>query len=128
MKRLAHLSLAALLAGGIALAQPKRTWIEQWFRAKHGRPSPTEEARLKEEAASTAYRAAPARDPAPEKSWSEQWFRAKHGRYSPGEEARRKAELNNSAYRTDTTARTPDRGRWSRERMKAKYGRDLSGK
>ena len=32
-------------ASSLAVAQPS-TWAEQWYRAKFGRPSPTEEARL----------------------------------------------------------------------------------
>lgn len=127
MKRIAHATLASLLAAGFGLAQPAATWTDQWFRAKYGRPSPTEEARLKAEAANTAYRAAPA-VAGPEQTWTEQWFRAKQGRYSPREEARRAADLSNTAYRADTRPQKPDPDRWRRELMKAKYGRDLSAK
>jgi hypothetical protein len=33
-------------ASSLVIAQPNNSWFEQWYRAKYGRPSPTEEARL----------------------------------------------------------------------------------
>ncbi len=45
----------ALVMGANALmAETSNAWLDQWYRAKFGRPSPTEEARLKAEAANTA--------------------------------------------------------------------------
>ena len=129
MKRLAYASFAALLAAGVGLAQPAETGTEELrFRAKHGRSTLTEDARIKAEAANTAYRAAPTTPAGPAASSSEQWFRAKYGRNSPREEARQNDELGSTAYRADTQAERPDPSRSVREMMKAKYGRDLNSK
>jgi hypothetical protein len=67
----------------VADAKPagaKQSFIEAWYQRKLGRNTPSEEARLNEERASTAYRAEPA--PAPV-SYIDQQMRAKIGR-TPG--------------------------------------------
>jgi hypothetical protein len=38
--------ILAIVASGSMVAQTSNGWSEQWYRAKYGRPSPTEEARL----------------------------------------------------------------------------------
>jgi hypothetical protein len=60
MKRFAKVILFAgtLLMddSGLMAAQTSSSWLDQWYRAKFGRPSPAEEARLKAERENTAYR------------------------------------------------------------------------
>ena len=80
-------------ASGLMAASPSDSWLDQWYRAKYGRSSPTEEARQRSEQANTAFREETTRDvAAPANTWLDQWFRAKYGRSSPMEEARQKAE------------------------------------
>ena len=47
----------AMAASSMAVAQTSSSWFEQRHRAKYGRPSPTEQARLTADEANTAYRA-----------------------------------------------------------------------
>lgn len=60
-------------------------WFEQWYRAKHGRNSPAEEARLNAERTNTAYRedtSSTARTTAAPKTneWFREFSKAKYGR------------------------------------------------
>lgn len=94
---------STLLVGTNGLmAQSGPTFFDQWYKAKYGRNSPAEEARLKAEQASSAYREekASAR-PARPKSYMDQFFKAKLGVYTPAEEARLRAERESSAYRAE---------------------------
>ena len=116
----------ALAIGATTLmaGQESNTWQDQWFRAKFGRTSPTEEARLKAEQASTAFREELTREAAPAPNWIEQHYRAKYGRSSPMEEARLKAEQENIAFREETTQRAaPPATNWIEQHFRAKYGR-----
>ncbi len=45
IKAIILIAVFSMGASSLAVAQPS-TWAEQWYRAKFGRPSPTEEARL----------------------------------------------------------------------------------
>src|SRR6266853_1513532 len=82
-------------ASGLMAASPSDSWLDQWYKAKYGRSSPTEEARQRAERANTAFREETTRDITPPAShWIDQWYRAKYGRSSPMEEARQKAEGN----------------------------------
>jgi len=87
-----------IFASSSMMAQTGNGWFEQWYRAKYGRPSPTEQARLntqRENAASPeATRPAVA---VSANAGFEQWYRAKYGRPSPTEEARLEAQQVNSA-------------------------------
>jgi hypothetical protein len=118
--------LAAMLLGGVPVTALANTGSEEWFRAKFGRPSPSQQARLNDDAASTAWREAPSAPGSVLPHLNDQWFRAKFGRYSPAEEARRQAELANTAYRNDPATGPVDRRSERRLFMKAKYGRDLA--
>ena len=83
----------AIVGSTSMVAQSSSSWSEQWYRAKFGRPSPAEEARLQAQQANTAYReATPAQAAAPDNSRFEAWYRSKYGRPSPTEEARLKAQ------------------------------------
>jgi hypothetical protein len=117
--------LATVLTAGTAASQTNNSWFEQWFRAKHGRNSPSEEARLRREAANTAYRDA-GQTTAAQPSWFEKWFRAKYGRLAPSEQARRDAEAANTAYRDSTPDADSRQAEVQyRDAFKAKYGREL---
>jgi hypothetical protein len=73
----------AIGATGLMAAPASNDWFDQWYKAKYGRSSPAEEARLKAERESTAFREEPDREVAPARTWFEEWHRAKYGRY-PG--------------------------------------------
>jgi hypothetical protein len=76
--------LLALVASPAIVAQTSNSGFEQWYRAKYGRPSPTEQARLDV----AAQQAAPPTVAAMSNAGFELWYRAKYGRPSPTEEAR----------------------------------------
>jgi hypothetical protein len=76
--------LLALVASPAIIAQTSNTGFEQWYRAKYGRPSPTEQARLNAVPQQAAFPAVAATSDA----GFDQWYRAKYGRPSPAEEAR----------------------------------------
>jgi hypothetical protein len=121
----------ALLMGATgAMAQSNNNsydnWREQVSKLKTGRYTPAEEARLKEEAASTAYREeAASQTTAPANAWFEQIFKERTGRNTPAEEARQKEEAANSAFREDfTTGSAPALpSTWHGQLFRAKYGR-----
>ena len=118
----------ALAIGGPNLmpAQTSSDWSEQWHRTKFGRSSPTEEARIKAERASTAHReVAPPVVARPTNDWfREQWYKTKFGRNSPAEQRRLDAEQATTAFREETHAGAPTNNTWlSEQRYKTKYGR-----
>lgn len=119
------LGIAVLTIGANSLfaAPANNDWFEQWYRAKYGRSSPTEEARQKAEAAKIAFReeAAPA-GTRPANIWFEDWYKAKYGRPSPREEVRLNAEVASTAFREERTATEPA-NTWLQDWYKAKYGR-----
>lgn len=117
-------AVLAMVASTSMVAQSNR-WSEQWYRAKFGRPSPTEEARLNAEHANTAYRQeTPGEAAVPADNRFENWYRAKYGRPSPTEEARLQAQQANTAYReaTPTQASAPA-NMWFEGWYRAKFGR-----
>jgi hypothetical protein len=115
-------------ANGLMASQASNSWIDQWYRAKFGRGSPTEEARLRAEQANTAYREEATAKAAVRNTWFEDFWRAKFGRGSPMEEARLRAEQANTAYREEATAKAPLPNTWLDDFWKAKYGRSFPGK
>jgi hypothetical protein len=88
----------AIFASSSMIAQTSNGWFEQWYRAKYGRPSPTEQARLNTQRESAASPEA-TRPPVAVSTNAgfEQWYRAKYGRPSPTEEARLETQQVNSA-------------------------------
>ena len=42
--------ILAMASSSLMVAQTSASWSEQWYRAKYGRPSPLEEARLNAQA------------------------------------------------------------------------------
>ena len=87
-----HPLFKALIIGIIAIgasapmfAQTYSPWLEQWYRAKFGRPLPAETAQLNsipnaEPAASVATTSTA---PVPANTWFENWYRDRFGRPSP---------------------------------------------
>jgi hypothetical protein len=120
-------SAFALGANNLMAAQAapaSDTWLDQFFKAKLGRNSPAEEARLKAERANTAFREATTFEAAgPANPWLEQLYRAKLGRNSPMEESRLRAERANTAFREETTREARPADNWFEQFYKAKYGR-----
>jgi ribosome modulation factor len=117
--------ILAIGANTLLVAQTTNPWFEGWYRAKFGRPSPTEEARLQVIKANPASReATPAQSAAPANPWFEGWYRAKFGRPSPTEEARLQAEQTTAASRAEKPSQsaTPV-NTWFEGWYRAKYGR-----
>lgn len=121
----------ALLLGANALmaaqAAPANTdWVDQLYKAKLGRNSPAEEARLKAERANTAFREEATVEVAgPANPWLEQFFRGKLGRNSPMEESRLKAERADTAFREETPPAARPATSWFEDFYKAKFGRSV---
>jgi hypothetical protein len=99
--------VASVLAGAMLMGTtglmaktpvPANSGYEQWFRAKMGRTSPSEEARLQ---AQPVLEHASTQNAVTFNAY-EQWFRAKFGRTSPSEEARLRA---NPAFNEEVTFR-----------------------
>jgi len=100
------------------------TWLNQFYKAKLGRSSPAEEARLNAERANTAFREEITFEVAgPANPWLEQLYRAKLGRNSPMEESRLRADRANTAFREETTGEARPANNWFEQFYKAKYGR-----
>jgi len=115
-------SIILAMSSSLLVAQSSSSYAEQWYRAKFGRPSPTEQARIDasqkpaDRSTSTALLGKNRAN-----AWSEVLFQAKHGRPSPREEARvREANLGRDMVMTSKLAPVDDRfENWFR----AKYGR-----
>jgi hypothetical protein len=129
MRTKSILLTGALLIGANALmaaqaAPANNNWVDQLYKAKLGRSSPAEEARLKAERANTAFREEITFEVAgPANPWLEQFYRAKLGRNSPMEESRLRAERTNTAFREDITREARPANNWFEDFYKAKFGR-----
>lgn len=112
-------------ASGLMAAQASNAWLDQWYRAKLGRPSPAEEARLKAERANTAFREETRHKASVQYAWFEPWYKAKFGRNSPAEEARQRAEKESTAFREELRQerKTSPANEWLDQWYRAKYGR-----
>lgn len=117
--------VASVLAGAMLMGStglmaktpmPTNSAYEQWFRAKMGRTSPSEEARLQAVAEQTSTQNAVAPDV------YEQWFRAKFGRTSPSEEARLRANPAFNEVVTSRIVRAPVNNVYE-QWFQAKFGR-----
>lgn len=119
----------ALVLGANALiaaqaAPANNNWVDQLYKAKLGRSSPVEEARLKAERANTAFREETTVQVAgPANPWLEQFYRAKLGRNSPMEESRLRTEGANTAFREETTREAKPINNWFEQFYRAKFGR-----
>lgn len=102
MKAIRVILIASTLLVGTngLMAQSGPTYFDQWYKAKYGRNTPAEEARLKAGQDSAAYREEKA-VPAPPLSYTDQFFKAKLGVYTPATEARLRAERESSAFREE---------------------------
>jgi hypothetical protein len=115
----------ALVLGTNVLLAISNDYIEQWHKAKLGRNSPMEEARMDAEQANAAYREEAASASANSADiWREYFFKAKSGRSSPMEEARLKALGEGTAYREETAPEAPAAANtWQEDFLRAKLGR-----
>jgi hypothetical protein len=106
------------------VAQPSNSWVEQWYRAKSGRPAPTEQARIDAARLVVAPTAAVKSDnsTAHADAWLEQWFQTKYGRHTPKVEARlRESRLGNNE--TITSRSSAPANPWLENWYRAKTGR-----
>ena len=113
----------AIFASSSMIAQTGNGGFEQWYRAKYGRPSPTEQARLNTPPVNVASPSVRTPVTVSANAGFEQWYRAKYGRPSPTEEARLEAPQVNSASpeaTSPTVAASADGG--FEQRYQAKYG------
>src|ERR1041385_8543315 len=123
--------LTALLTGALAFgantlmagqAAASDAWLNQFYKAKLGRSSPAEEARLNAERANTAFREEITFEVAgPANPWLEQLYKAKLGRNSPMEESRLRVESANTAFREETAIVARPANNWFEQYYKAKY-------
>jgi hypothetical protein len=125
VKSILFTGVLATIATSSLFAQTTNGGFEQWYRAKFGRPSPTEQARLNSQPVNAASPIATL--PLAEESTNsgfEQRYRAKVGRPSPAEEARLKSSQVNPVLpevTQPTVAVSADGG--FEQRYQAKYGR-----
>ena len=116
--------ILAITTTSTLVAQSGNSWAEQWYRAKFGRPSPTEQARLdaiKQPSLAPVSAVAVTR-PRYVNATLEQLYQTKHGRPTPREEARiREANLGKDAVMITRTESPADSRfeNWYR----ARYGR-----
>ena len=128
MKTLAKniLFTGILMIGATGLmAGASNSQFEEWHKMKYGRPSATEEARLKAEQANIAYREDLSVESAsPANSQFEQWHKAKYGRFSPMEEKRQQVEEENVAFREEPAPKAGSQtDEWFQGWYRAKFGR-----
>lgn len=118
--------ILAMSANTVLVAQTNNPWFEGWYRAKFGRPSPTEEARIKaaKQAEPTQSNATTNNTAAPVDTRFENWYRAKFGRPAPSEEERIQAAKANTEYReaAPRQAAAPA-NTWFENWYRDKYGR-----
>jgi hypothetical protein len=112
------------MSAGTVLAAQTNSWPEEWYRAKYGRPSPSEQTRIdatrKPEAQIAA--AEPVTRARRVNGWLEQFYKEKYGRPTPREDARiREANLGKDAVMTSKGAAPADLA--FENRYRAKYGR-----
>ena len=118
----------AMGANGLMAAQAvtaSDNWLDQFYKAKLGRSSPAEEARLRAEAQNTAFREETREVARPANPWLEGFFKAKLGRNSPMEESRLRAEGRNTAFREETTREARPANNWFEQFYRAKLGRSV---
>ena len=131
MRTKSILLTGALLIGANALmaaqaAPANNNWVDQFYKAKLGRSSPAEEARLQAERENTAFREEITFEVAgPANPWLEQFYRAKLGRNSSMEESRLRAEGQTTAFREETTHEARPANNWFEQFYRAKFGRSV---
>ena len=131
-RNILFLGALAMGANSLLIAQTTNPWFEGWYRAKFGRPSPTEQARIDAAKATEPTNAVQAdvkagMIPAPVNTWFEQWYRDKYGRPSPTEEARIEAQRASVAPRAEVPAKSAKAAApantWFENWYRDKYGR-----
>ncbi len=112
-------------ANTLLVAQTTNSWAEQWYRAKYGRPSPTEEARIQpaRQASEVHEKATAGEATAPANTRFEGPYRVKPGRPSPTEGARLKSEQANTAPRGAVTSNGAPVNNWYDGWRRANFAR-----
>jgi hypothetical protein len=123
VKSILFTGIVAIIATGSMFAQSSNNGFEQLYRAKFGRPSPTELARLSSQPINAAsLDAKPFLTAESANSGFAQWYRAKVGRPSPAEEIRLKSsQVNPTLPEVTQPAVSADGG--FEQRYQAKIGR-----
>lgn len=125
-----HTLFKVLIVGAVAvgasmpmLAQTGNPWLEQWYRAKFGRPSPaatTQQDSTRCAGPSTAATATTTTT-APADSWFENWYRDKFGRPSPLEQANPQQPV--KLFKADNQKQQRPVNTWFEQWYRDKYGR-----
>lgn len=132
MKGILFTGILALGANTVLVAQTSNPWFEGWYRAKFGRPSPTEQERINVTKTTQPAKALQTDSQAgsiavPANIWFEQWYRDKYGRSSPAEEARMEAQRASVVPRTELAPKTATAvaptNTWFENWYRDKYGR-----
>ena len=120
------IGILAIGASAPMFAQTYSLWLEQWYRAKLGRPLPTEAAQLNSTRHAKAV--APATDDisaaAPANTWFENWYRDKFGRPSPLAEASAQTQPKSVRRFTASNEKRQSPGNtWFEQWYRDKFGR-----
>ena len=128
-----HPLFKALIIGIVAVgasapmyAQTYSPWLEQWYRAKFGRPLPAETAQLNSarRAESVALAATTGTASAPANTWFENWYRDKFGRPSPLAEASAQTQPKSVRRFTASNEKRQSPGNtWFEQWYRDKFGR-----
>ncbi len=127
-----HPLFKALIIGIVAIgastpmfAQTYSPWLEQWYRAKFGRPLPAETMQLNPtpnaEPAPSAATTGTASVPA--NTWFENWYRDKFGRPSPLAEANAPAPKFAKGFTASNEKKQSPVNTWFEQWYRDKYGR-----
>jgi hypothetical protein len=98
----------AIFTASSMVAQTSSGQFDQWYRAKYGRPSPSEQARPQTAQGNSTSTVTTPTVPG---SQFEQWYRAKYGRPSPTEQALAQAPQSNLASPTPRMVAVSESGR-----------------
>ena len=120
------IGIVAIGASAPMFAQTYSPWLEQWYRAKFGRPLPAEAMQLNptpnaEPAASAATTGTAS---VPANTWFENWYRDKFGRPSPLAEANAPAPPKSATgFTASNEKRRSPVNTWFEQWYRDKYGR-----
>ena len=120
------IGILAIGASAPMFAQTYSPWLEQWYRAKFGRPLPAETVRLNSTpiAEPVASAATTGTAPAPANTWFENWYRDKFGRPSPFAQASAQTPPNPAGrFAASNEKRQSPVNTWFEQWYRDKYGR-----
>ena len=122
MKTLAkNFLITGFIIGAAGLtATPLSAQMEEWHRAKHGRPYMTEAARPQAPTPNIGT----SEPGSPANTWFEQFYKTKFGRFSPIEEARQRKAEENVAFREEPVSKAGSQtAEWFDGWYRLKFGR-----